>query len=249
MFIYAIIEAGRAQNFGLIGIKGSSVICVVEGELAAVVSRIAEARVRPERANLAAHSAVVRQLTESGACLPLAFGTIANDEATVRKLLRDRSKTFSDQLRYFNDTVEMGLRVRFDVPNIYEYIMDSHPELKELRDSVYGNHRDPARDAKVELGRLFDRLLASDREAHTDKVLSVLGKICIEVKDSAPRNDMEIMNLACLVKRGKIEEFENAVMTAAGQFDNNFSFDYSGPWAPYNFVNIHLDAMSLNADH
>jgi hypothetical protein len=48
------------------------------------------------------------------------------------------------------------------------------------------------------------------------------------------------MNLACLVERPAMPQFENRVFEAAQQFDNNFAFDYNGPWAPHNFVEIDL---------
>jgi hypothetical protein len=49
------------------------------------------------------------------------------------------------------------------------------------------------------------------------------------------------MNLACLVERAAMPQFESRVFEAARQFDNNFAFDYNGPWAPHNFVEINLD--------
>jgi hypothetical protein len=48
------------------------------------------------------------------------------------------------------------------------------------------------------------------------------------------------MNLACLVKRGALPKFETAIFEAAKLFDNNYSFDYNGPWAPHNFVELDL---------
>jgi hypothetical protein len=50
-----------------------------------------------------------------------------------------------------------------------------------------------------------------------------------------------VINLACLVKRDAQEAFSAGVFAAANLFDNNFSFDYSGPWAPHNFVEIDLE--------
>jgi hypothetical protein len=47
--------------------------------------------------------------------------------------------------------------------------------------------------------------------------------------------------LACLVKRDAQEAFSACVFAAAKFFDNNFSFDYSGPWAPHNFVELDLE--------
>jgi hypothetical protein len=49
------------------------------------------------------------------------------------------------------------------------------------------------------------------------------------------------MNLACLVGRQSVEkDFENAVCAAAQEFDNNYTFDFNGPWAPHNFVDVEL---------
>jgi len=37
-------------------------------------------------------------------------------------------------------------------------------------------------------------------------------------------------------QRAALAEFESSVFEAAKQFDNNFAFDFNGPWAPHNFV-------------
>jgi len=42
-------------------------------------------------------------------------------------------------------------------------------------------------------------------------------------------------------KRDAQEAFSAGVFAAAKFFDNNFSFDYSGPWAPHNFVDLDLE--------
>jgi hypothetical protein len=48
------------------------------------------------------------------------------------------------------------------------------------------------------------------------------------------------MNLACLVNRADLERFEQAVLQAARPFDNNYAFDFNGPWAPHNFVEMDI---------
>jgi hypothetical protein len=48
------------------------------------------------------------------------------------------------------------------------------------------------------------------------------------------------MSLSCLVGRKLLAQFEAGIFEAAGLFDNNFTFDYNGPWAPHNFVQIEL---------
>ena len=81
---------------------------------------------------------------------------------------------------------------------------------------------------------IYDEFNRSRPEAN-NVLLSVLeGKI-------PRRNEREVMNLACLVKREAVPQFEAAVFEFAKQFDNNFALDYNGPWAPHNFVNVDLE--------
>ncbi|MFH1596354.1 MAG: GvpL/GvpF family gas vesicle protein, partial [Pseudomonadota bacterium] len=63
-----------------------------------------------------------------------------------------------------------------------------------------------------------------------------------EIKRNKCRNESEVMSLACLVGRqaGAQAAFEEGVFAAAKLFDNNFAFDYNGPWAPHNFVELDL---------
>ncbi|NCC29047.1 MAG: gas vesicle protein GvpFL, partial [Gammaproteobacteria bacterium] len=52
--------------------------------------------------------------------------------------------------------------------------------------------------------------------------------------------EKEIMHLACLVDRDAAGRFEQAVLQAARPFDNNYAFDFNGPWAPHNFVEMDI---------
>ena len=121
----------------------------------------------------------------------------------------------------------MGLRVYLDVPNIFEYFVHTHPELRLVRDRLLGTHREPRQEDKIEVGRVFERILNEDREEHS-------------VKRTLLRNEREIVNLACLVERNSREAFEAGIFKAAGLFDNHFAFDYNGPWAPHNFVEVSI---------
>ena len=207
----------------------------------ALVSDIADKRIRPERKNLVAHHAVVKRLMEQSTVLPMAFGTIADSPDAVREILKKNTETFIEQLDHVRGKVEMGLRVTWDVPNIFEYFVNKHRDLADLRDVVMGKHRGPSQDDKIELGRMFDRLLAEDRELHAEAVIAVLEDSCEDILENDPREEREVMHLACLVDRKDAKKFEDGVFKAANLFDNSFSFDFNGPWAPHHFVNIALE--------
>ncbi len=240
-YLYAVIQEADDLEYGNIGIDGESVYLISGNQIAAVVSNFSNGKIRPERRNIAAHQAVLKRLMEKETPLPITFGVIAEGEKEIKRILSLNRKSFAEQLRRVNGKVEMGLRVTWDVTNIFEYFVNTHAEIRVARDQFLGKNRVPTQEEKIEVGRLFDRTLQEDREEHTDRVEAILSSACYEIKRNAPRTERDVMNLACLVGREAVDkDFEAAVFEAARGFDNNFSFDFNGPWAPHNFVDVEL---------
>jgi hypothetical protein len=240
-YLYAVIGDAQGQTYGDIGIDGRKVYTIAVGPVAAVVSDVPSGKVRPERSHLAAHQGVLKQLMTETTPLPMSFGIVADSAQAVRTMLSRNQHALLEQLRRVAGKVEMGLRVTWDVPNIFEYFVNTHPELKFARDRLLGGLREPTQEQKIEVGRLFDRFLNEDREAYADKVEGILAPHCSEIELNKCRNEREVMHLACLLERTAMPQFESSVFEAAKQFDNNFAFDYNGPWAPHNFVEVDLD--------
>jgi hypothetical protein len=240
VYLYAVITDDRGRKYGDFGIDGSEVYSIPGGQVAAVVSNLGVERVRPERSHLAAHQEVLKRLMGETTPLPMSFGILADSPQAVRNLLSRNQRALLEQLRRVAGKVEMGVRVTWDVPNIFEYFVNTHPELRRARDEFLAGPREPTQEDKIEVGRMFDHLLKEDRETYTDTVETVLEPHCAEIEQRKCRTEREIMNLACLVERPAMPQFERSVFQAAQQFDNNFAFDYNGPWAPHNFVEIDL---------
>lgn len=240
-YLYAIVPDAGTRTYDFAGIDGAAVYTIPNGRMAAVVSDVPNQKIRPERRHLAAQQAVLKNLlVQSGAMLPMAFGIIADGPKAIQKIMSHNQEAFIRQLQRVAGMVEMGLRVSWDVPNIFEYFINTHPDLRTARDRFMGPYRNPSQEDKIELGRLFDNLLNEDREAYTEKVEEILSAYCQEIKRNKCRNESEVMNLACLVSRTGQDQFEEGVFEAAKLFDNNFTFDYNGPWAPHNFVELNL---------
>ncbi|MBN1841104.1 MAG: GvpL/GvpF family gas vesicle protein [Deltaproteobacteria bacterium] len=239
-YLYAIVAASETHNYGTIGMDDSAVYTISEGGVSAVVSNVPNQKMRPERRHLAAHQAVLRRLMKEITPLPMSFGIIAEGDKAITRILSANQEVFLKELRRVADKVEMGLRVTWDVPNIFEYFIQTHPELRTARDRCFGTHREPSHEEKLEVGRMFERMLNEDREAYTEKVEQILSEYCFEIKLNKSSKEREVMNLACLVGRKAQSQFEEGVFEAAKLFDNSFAFDYNGPWTPHNFVHIEL---------
>jgi len=239
-YLYAVIYGDKECNYGPYGIDQSMVYTVLGEKVAAVVSDVPDGRLRPERRHLSAHQDVLRRLMEESTPLPMSFGIIADGRKTIEKILTENQTAFRKQLDRVAGKVEMGLRVSWDVGNIFDYFVETHPELRLARDRFFGTHREPSQEDKIELGRMFDRILNEDRESCAEDVEDVLFRYCFEIKRNKCRTEREVINLACLVGRDAESRFEEGVLEAAKLFDNNFLFDYNGPWAPHNFVDMEL---------
>ena len=241
-YIYAVVPGPGAQVYTFKGLEGKPVYTITKGKVAAVVSDVPDEKIRPERRYLAAQQAVLKGLMqETLAVLPMSFGIIAEGPKAVQEILTRNHDTLATQLQRVTGKVEMGLRVAWDVPNIFEYFVNTHAKLRAARDQFLGKNRVPTQEDKIEVGRLFDRVLQEDREEHTDSVEAILSPCCLEIKRNAPRNEREVMSLACLVAREAVDNgFEAAIFEAARGFDNNFAFDFNGPWAPHHFVDVDL---------
>lgn len=241
LYLYAIVPETNGRSFGPIGLDGGTVHSLTSGRVSAVVSDVAD-KLRPERRQLAAHQGVLKRLMlETDAVLPVSFGVLADGPPAILRVLSRNQKAFLDQIHRVTGCVEMGLRVTWDVPNIFEYFVQTHPELRAARDRFFGGHRELTQEDKIEVGRMFDRMLMEDREAHAQRVEEILAPHCVEIRWNTPRNEREAVSLACLVTRGGQERFETAVFEAAKLFDASYAFDYNGPWAPHNFVDLTLD--------
>ncbi|WP_257448582.1 GvpL/GvpF family gas vesicle protein [Archangium lipolyticum] len=237
-YLYAVLAGpeGLGQA-GVIGIEGGEVYCVTVGDIAAAVSRVSRARLRPERKHLLAHQAVLRHLMERGTVLPAAFGLVARNDEDVRGRLLDNRAVFKEQLEHVAGKVEMGLKVSWSAPDLFGYFVETHPELGAVRDQMRGRH-DIHREELLAVGKLFEDIRETDRREHSERVMAVLGEHGIELKWNAPRGEREVMNLSCLVPREGVAAFEKVIEAAAAGFDDHFTFEFHGPWAPHSFTEL-----------
>jgi hypothetical protein len=237
-YLYAVLAGTEGVGeLGSIGVEGGEVYCVTAGDITAAVSRVSRARLRPERKHLLAHQAVLRRLMEQRTVLPAAFGLVARNDEAVRDRLVENGALFREQLERVAGKVELGLRVSWNAPDLIEYFVATHPELGAARERLR-NQTDVGREELIAVGKLFERLREAARETHSERVVAALQEPGIELKLHPPRGEREVMNLSCLVPRERLNTFEKAFEAAAAGFDDHFTFELNGPWAPHSFTEL-----------
>lgn len=243
-YLYAVIDAQAVAELELKGINDGPVHLVAEAGIAAVVSDVPDQKLRPQRKNIMDHNRVISGLMARTTPLPVSMGIIAHSEADVREMLQKHADAFREQLDQVAGCVEMSLKISLDVDNIFEYFVEADTDLREARDAMFAGGREPSQQEKIDLGQLFEQAMQDARERHTARVTETLEPASVKVKEMPCRTEAQISHLICLVKREHEAKWEAALMQAAEAFDDNFRFDYNGPFAPFSFVELEVDIGS-----
>lgn len=238
IYLYAIARADAVSADGTTGVKDQPLEVVPAGPVAAVVSPAPEGRLRPRRRNLKAHHDVLKALMEQDTILPMAFGVLADSRERVTGFLTNHVDRLTHQLDRVDGQAEVGLRVKWKVDDIFAHFVARYDSLREMRDAFFGNGASASRQEMIQLGERFQELLEAERNAHLSTIEEALNDAVTALQADEPRDETEVLNVACLVPRDGIEAFESAVNDAAAQFDDHFLFTYTDPMAPYSFADV-----------
>jgi hypothetical protein len=251
-YLYGLIRATEDRDFGPVGLPivgaPTPVHTIRVGDIGAVVSNLpTKDRLLPLRRNLEPHNRVIRDIMNETTIIPMAFGQVARTEAEVVKALKGNLKTIDAELARLDGKVEMTLRVLWDVPNIFEYLVAEDPVLALARDEMFGRSSRPTQAEMIDMGKMFEERLAFARKRDTRRLVQIFKPHAAEVKENDPKDEKMVAHLSFLVRRDQMQTFEETLFQAASGFPDAYVFDYNGPWAPFSFVELDLRLDSAQA--
>src|SRR5213082_3840194 len=240
-YVYCIIRSDRPREFGSIGIGGGErVFTVAYKDLAAVVSDTPIVIYDPTRENVLAHEFVNETVMKEHTVIPMSFGTVFRSEDDVTELLRSTYQAFSDVLEKMRDKIEFGLKVLWDREKVIANLERENDEISRLREEISRHTASSTYFARMQLGRLIDGALEEMSARYVADIQDALKPVAIASRSNKPIGDRMILNAAFLVDRASEQAFDERVKETSRRYEDVLSFKYSGPWPPYNFVNIKL---------
>ncbi|HJZ78187.1 MAG TPA: GvpL/GvpF family gas vesicle protein [Vicinamibacterales bacterium] len=239
-YVYCIIESGDPLRFGPIGIGAdpSDVYTVHYRNLAAVVSDAPLEVLDSTRENVLAHERVNETVMREHTVIPMSFGTIFKTREDIVELLRSAAEAFGDVLNKMQNKLEFGLKVLWDRDQAVREVEQEDEDISRLKKEISGQ-KGPTYFARMQYGRLIDSALQARSERYVADILEQLREVSVASRINKPIGDKMIMNAAFLISRDQEAAFDAKVKSIAGRFDK-LTFKYTGPWPPYNFVNIRL---------
>jgi hypothetical protein len=235
-YVYGIVHAGTPVPTSP-GVDGETVGLLEAGDLAALVTPVADAGEIATPENLLAHSTVLDRVAAEHAVLPMAFGTVVPDpDALVQDVLPRMRDDYLDRLRRIEGAAQFTVRARYVEDVVLAEVISENPEVARLREATAGKTEDEAYYDLIELGRLVaddvGRKAAVDARAVAER-LSPLARDTV-IRDR--RGSEEVIELVALVERDAQAEFERAVDGLAAETAGRIAFRLLGPQAPYDFV-------------
>ncbi|HSM86199.1 MAG TPA: GvpL/GvpF family gas vesicle protein [Candidatus Limnocylindrales bacterium] len=242
LYVYGVIESRAAVGFGKSSIGGVSedVFTVNYGDAAAVVSRTPVFIFDPTRDNALAHEHVIETVMKNFTIVPMAFGTVFRTADDIKEVLKSIYTSLKDVLRQMTGKLEFGLKVAWDRDRIIEELKREHEEIHRFHQELTRKHLQSTYFARMQLGRMIDKALAELAANYVRDIYDGLRSVCVASRDNKPIGDKMILNAAFLIQKEREPEFDAAVNRVAQKFGDRLNFKYTGPWPPYNFVNIRL---------
>src|SRR4051812_14162183 len=240
-YVYCVVRSDRSRDFGAIGIGGGQkVFTVAFQDLAAVVSDTPIVIYDPTRDNVLAHEFVNETVMKEFTVIPMSFGTVFRSEDDVTELLRSTYQAFSDVLDKMQDKIEFGLKVLWDREKVIANLERDNDEIRRLKDEITRHNTTSTYFARMQLGRLMDSALEDLGASYVSDIHEALKPVAVASRSNKPIGDRMILNAAFLVDRAQEQAFDERVKETSRKYEELLTFKYSGPWPPYNFVNIKL---------
>ena len=239
-YVYCIIRATQPLRFGAIGMdeQWPDVYTINFKDMAAVISDVPIAPLDSTRENVLAHERVNETVMREHTVIPMSFGTIFKTREDIVELLRSAYDAFADVLAKMQDKLEFGLKVLWDREEIVRTIEMEDEDIHRLKSEI-SSQKGSTYFARMQYGRLIESALLQRSERYGAELLQQLRDVSVASRVNRSIGDKMIMNAAFLVQRDQEQAFDRRIKAIASRFAA-LTFKYTGPWPPYNFVNIRL---------
>ena len=240
-YVYCIIRSADKRDFGNIGIGGEKPVYTVHyQDLAAVVSDTPIRIYDPTRENVLAHEFVNETVMRDHTVIPMSFGTIFRTGEDIVELLKSTYRALEDVLQKMKDKIEFGLKVLWERGRVIQRLEEQDEEIRRLKQEIEVGGQSSTYFARMQLGRLVEGALEEAANQYVLDIHESLKPVAVASRTNKPIGDRMILNGAYLVDRSREEDFDRVVKQLSQKYEDVLSFKYTGPWPPYNFVNIKL---------
>ena len=205
------------------GVSGNQVFLYPASDLAIIVSEHNPSEALSQKSGVD-HARVIADCFQHSTVLPFRFGTIFNDDESLRKSIRSNQRQFLSNIDKVRGKTEMHLKIFVDdccareIARVQAVETVGRGYLTNLRETAtrQRERQTRARAVSFQMHRLFMPL---DEEVSCR--LTESGKM--------------VLDIAHLIERKHVERYQNKFASTSAMM-RECQMQLSGPWPPYHFV-------------
>ncbi len=241
-YIYCIIECDKRKSFGAIGIEGhSEVYTIPYKDISGVVSDTPLVEYEPTEENALTHMNVIQRVMLDYTVLPLRFSTIFKGDDGIKSALSRLYHEVKVEIRRLEGKVELGVKVLWHPDRAAEEVRKTSNRIMALEKEMEGKTPGIGYLLKIKLDEALKEELNKRTEEYADTIFKELKSHALEDRQSRLIGHM-LLNAAFLVNKSSENDFRSAVETLIERYrPSGLEFLCTGPWPPFNFVNIRYE--------
>ena len=192
------------------------------------------------------HQRTIEHLVEIGCkiVVPMRLGTIVSSKEAVIKILACGYDLMMDTLNKIEHLTEIDVAVNWaDFSAVIKGIANN-PIILEMKEEILNSKEAPSPVDQVRVGMLIQEKLNNKNKEVELRILDVLSGFTEDIKTHEVMNDQMITNSAFLMKKNKIEKFEQAIDQLDEEFKGLLNFKLVGPLPCYSFYTVEVKELS-----
>ncbi len=205
------------------GVSGNQVFLYPASDLAVIVSEHNPQEALNQRSGVE-HARVIADCFQHSTVLPFRFGTVFNDDVSLRKSVRSNQRQFLGSIDKLRGKTEMHLKI---------FVDDCCGRELEKHLNAEGQGREYLSNLWENASR------ARERQTRARAVSFQMHKLFIpldeEVSCRLMDNGKMMLDIAHLIERKCVERYQNKFATTSAVM-RECQMQLSGPWPPYHFV-------------
>jgi len=205
------------------GVSGNQVFLYPASDLAVIVSEHNPQETFSQRSGVD-HARVIADCFQHSTVLPFRFGTVFNDDESLRKSIRSNRRQFLGHIDKLRGKTEMHLKIL--VQDCCRREADKHMAVERAGREYLSTLRENASRAR-------------ERQTRARAVSFQMHRLFLpldeEVSCRLVENGMMMLDIAHLIERKCVERYQNKFSSTSAAM-HQCQLQLSGPWPPYHFV-------------
>ena len=122
-YLYGFVAGDFKLTRELLGLADAPVHSIQLEDIAAIVSDHSVEKLSLLRKNVEPHHRVIREISAQSTLIPATFGHISDTKEQILAVLRDNHAAIGEELRRLSGKAEMGVKLVWDVDNIFDFFV------------------------------------------------------------------------------------------------------------------------------